>query len=133
MTSGNEELKKIFDECCTDVAEGVARHIKFTYTVGKDKKANQLECRQFLGYYDEDEKKDLLEAQNFRNKVLHPLRNHLSRRILSLRPEEVEKLWSRDAKSPEDKKNREKILALLPKQVRRSKEEIDIGEIIGDI
>lgn len=133
MSSENEELRKIFDECCADLTESIAKDIKFTFTVGKTKKANLLECRQFLGYYNEDEKKDLTEAQNFRNKVLHPLRDHLSRRILSLKPEDVEKLWSRDAKSAEDKKNREKILALLPKQVRRSKDEIDIGEIIGDI
>lgn len=133
MTEENNSLKKIFDDSCNDLTEDVAKHIKFVFEVGKNKIANLLECRKFLGYYSDDEKEDIAEAQTFRNKVLHPLRDHLTRRILSLSKADAEKLWARDSKSEDDKKNKEKILAMLPKQVRRNKEEIDIGEIIGDI
>lgn len=132
-----EKLKELFTKCCDELTDETARQIKLVFLAGKNKTANLLECRDFLGYGDpEDPKKDTAKATEFRTKVLHPLRNHLTRRVLNLSAEEAPKLWERGRNSEEDKANKERILALLPKAARRSTEkedDLDIGEIIGDI
>lgn len=136
-TTTTDKLKELFNKCCDEVSGEIERQIKFVFLAGKNKAANLLECRDFLGYGDpEDPKKDTAKATEFRTKVLHPLRNHLTRRVLNLSAEDAPKLWERGRNSEEDKANKEKILALLPKAARRSTEkedDLDIGEIIGDI
>lgn len=135
--SSNEKLKELFNKCCEELTDETARQIKFVFLAGKEKTANLLECRDFLGYGDpEDPKKDAAKATEFRAKVFHPLRDHITRRLLGVSQEEAQKLWTRGRNSDEDKANREKVLAALPKAARRSSEkddELDIGEIIGDI
>lgn len=127
------DLKELFNECTKDLADDVSKQIKFTYVVGKENRANLLECRKFLGYHSDDEKLDNALAAQFRNKVLHPLRDHLTAKIFKLSKKDVAALWSRDAKSEENDKKRKKVLDLLPARTRRTTEKNDIESIIGDV
>ena len=127
------DLKEIFNECTKDLADEVSKQIKFTYVVGKENKANLLECREFLGYYSDDEKLDVALAAQFRNKVLHPLRDHLTAKLFKFDKKQIKALWSRDAKSEEDNVKRKRVLDLLPARSRRTTEKNDIESIIGDV
>lgn len=126
-----KDLKSIFEECCKDISDEASQKIKFLFVVGKNKAATLQECREFLGYTDDDDKKDLAKSQTFRLKVLHPLRDHLSKKLFNLTPEQVEQLWSRGEKTEEDKKRKETINNMLPKTTRKtSNKSIDLEDII---
>jgi hypothetical protein len=127
------ELKELFNECTKDITGEVSKQIKFTYVVGKENRANLLECRKTLGYYSDDEKEDNALAAQFRNKVLHPLRDHLTCKLFNLSKKDAAALWARSAKSEENDAKRKRVLDLLPARTRRTTDKNDIESIIGDV
>ncbi|HRA10029.1 MAG TPA: hypothetical protein PKX31_00075 [Chitinophagaceae bacterium] len=116
----NDKLKEIFETVCVSVTDADLRKIKFVREVAKSSAGTLLDCRKYLGYTDEDEKKDLVASQKFRNDVLHPLRNHLTKQKFSTTDARTKEIWSQEGgKSPEAIKIREVINAMLPARARK--------------
>lgn len=133
-------LTEIFNKVCSDLAEKqfktetekeVAQAIKFVHEAGKAGVGTMEECRRQLGYFDEDEKKDGNRAHAFRVKVVHPLRNFLTRTTFKFSEEESRTLWSNGPKTDEEKAQRQQINAMLPKLTRtRTTKELNLEGII---
>lgn len=115
------KFEEVYEQCKESVDNELAAQTKFVVEIKKvDKDVSLIDVRKFLGFYDEDPKKDAAESQKFRNKILHPVRNHITKMILNSTGDEtdVDIVWSRDS-AESFKDLREKVNNYLPRLTRQ--------------
>lgn len=116
-------MHEVYNECSENLGE-LESKMKFLVEIKKENpEVTLLDARKFLGYYNEDKKKDVTLASKFNSEVFHPLRNFISKQLLNLQDSEVESMWGRSA-SEELKAMRSKVNEYLPKRTRTTTQKV---------
>lgn len=128
-------LSEIHEDAKKELTDEKAINMKFLFLARQENPEVTLkECREFLGFSSKDEKQDANLNQKFRNGVLVPLRNFLTKYKFGLaNMKEADAVWKQKNSNEENQKRKEAINEMLPKVTRdRSEsEDLDLCEILG--
>lgn len=130
---------KTFDEIfenCLNKLNGDERAAKMRFVIAckrNNPDVTMLDVRKYLGYYSSDEKKDAVESQKFRQQVLFPVRNFLTKSVLGIPDNEVAHFWARENKTESVLEQRKKINEQLPRVTRVREPKLAMINDLSDI
>lgn len=131
-------LSEVFMECTEKFKNDRLKAERSLITAAKknDPNVTMVEIRKFLGYWDQDKKKDAVKSNKFSAEVFHPVRKYATIQLLGLSASEAEALWKNAQKGedlPEEViKQRNKVKEKLPRVTResKSKAEQDLSDVV---
>lgn len=128
-------FSEIFENCLEKL-NGDERAAKMRFIIAckrNNPDVTMLDVRKYLGYYSDDKKKDAVESQKFRQDLLFPVRNYLTKTTLGITDAEVAQFWARENKDEKVLENRKKINDQLPRLTRTHKPRVDLVVDLSDI